>query len=67
MSTETETRGADDGIEEIPSPLAHLSEEQIEELGREFDAIHDEVFNDLGERDAKYIHSMIEMHRRLVV
>ena len=44
-----------------------LSEEQIEALGREFDAIHDEVFNDLGERDAKYIRSMIEMHRRLVV
>jgi linoleoyl-CoA desaturase len=53
--------------EEIQSPLAHLSEEQIEELGREFDAIHDEVFNDLGERDAKYIHSMIEMHRRLAL
>jgi linoleoyl-CoA desaturase len=53
--------------EEIQSPLAHLSEEQIDELGREFDAIHDEVFSDLGERDAKYIHSMIEMHRRLAL
>jgi linoleoyl-CoA desaturase len=53
--------------ETIESPLAHLSEEQIEELGREFDAIHDEVFNDLGARDAKYIHSMIEMHRRLAL
>ena len=39
----------------IESPLAKLSDEQIEALGREFDAIHDEVFNDLGERDAKYI------------
>src|SRR5215208_1425719 len=56
MSTET-----------IESPLARLSEEEIEQLGREFDAIHDEVFNDLGERDAKYIRSMIEMHRRLVL
>src|SRR3954463_311138 len=55
MSTET-----------IESPLARLSEEEIEALGREFDAIHDEVFSDLGERDAKYIRSMIEMHRRLV-
>ncbi len=56
MSTET-----------IESPLARLSDEQIEQLGKEFDAIHDEVFNDLGERDATYIKSMIEMHRRLVV
>ena len=51
----------------IESPLAHLSEDQIEALGREFDAIHDEVFNDLGERDATYIRSMIEMHRRLAL
>ncbi len=53
--------------ETIESPLAKLTDEQIEQLGKEFDAIHDEVFNDLGERDAKYIHSMIEMHRRLVL
>ncbi|MDX6582859.1 MAG: NADPH-dependent stearoyl-CoA 9-desaturase [Solirubrobacterales bacterium] len=53
--------------ETIESPLARLSDEQIEQLGKEFDAIHDEVFDDLGERDAKYIRSMIEMHRRLVV
>ena len=51
----------------IESPLSRLTAEQIEELGREFDAIHDEVFNDLGDRDAKYIRSMIELHRRLVV
>ena len=53
--------------EDVESPLARLSEEEIEALGREFDAIHDEVFSDLGERDATYIKSMIEMHRRLVV
>ena len=51
----------------IESPLARLSDEQIEELGREFDAIHDEVFAELGDRDRRYITSMIEMHRRLVV
>jgi NADPH-dependent stearoyl-CoA 9-desaturase len=51
----------------IESPLARLSEEQIEQLGKEFDAIHDRVFSELGDRDARYIHSMIEMHRRLVV
>ncbi|MDX6672474.1 MAG: NADPH-dependent stearoyl-CoA 9-desaturase [Solirubrobacteraceae bacterium] len=52
---------------QIESPLARLTPEQIEELGKEFDAIHDEVFGDLGDRDARYIKSMIEMHRRLVV
>jgi fatty acid desaturase len=52
---------------QIESPLARLTPEQIEELGKEFDAIHDEVFGDLGDRDARYIRSMIEMHRRLVV
>jgi fatty acid desaturase len=51
----------------IESPLARLTDEQIEELGREFDAIHDEVFAELGDRDRTYITSMIEMHRRLVV
>src|SRR4051812_48394931 len=51
----------------IESPLSRLSAEQIEELGREFDAIHDEVFAELGDRDRRYITSMIEMHRRLVV
>jgi fatty acid desaturase len=51
----------------IESPLARLTDEQIEELGREFAAIHDDVFAELGERDRKYIVSMIEMHRRLVV
>jgi linoleoyl-CoA desaturase len=51
----------------IESPLARLSQEDIEALGREFDAIHDEVFAELGTRDAKYIRSMIEMHRRLLV
>ena len=51
----------------IESPLARLSDEQIETLAREFDALHDEVFAELGERDAKYIHAMIEMHRRLLV
>ena len=49
----------------IESPLARLSREQIEELGREFDAIHDEVYESLGDRDRRYIVSMIEFHRRL--
>jgi len=52
---------------EIESPLAHLTPEQIGELEREFNAIHDEVFSELGDRDRRYIQGMIEMHRRLGV
>jgi linoleoyl-CoA desaturase len=50
-----------------PSPLARLSPEQLEQLGRELDAIHDEVFADLGERDARYIRRTIRLHRHLVL
>jgi linoleoyl-CoA desaturase len=49
------------------SPLAHLSPEQLEELAREFDAIRDRVTDELGDRDRRYIESMIEMQRRLAV
>jgi fatty acid desaturase len=51
----------------IESPLTRLTAEQIEEIGRELDAIHDEVKADLGDRDRVYITSMIEMHHRLIV
>ncbi|MGH2865692.1 MAG: hypothetical protein ACRDJX_10655, partial [Solirubrobacteraceae bacterium] len=52
---------------EPESPLARLTAEQIEQLGREFDAIHDEVYADLGERDARYIRATIKLHRQLVL
>jgi linoleoyl-CoA desaturase len=52
---------------EVESPLAGLSTEQIDALGREFDAIRDRTRADLGERDRRYIESMIAMHRRLAV
>jgi linoleoyl-CoA desaturase len=51
----------------IESPLAKLSDEQIEEIGREFQAIHDEVRAELGDRDRRYIVAMIAMHRRIAV
>ncbi len=51
----------------IESPLTRLTPEQLEQLGREFDAIHDQVKAELGDRDRAYITSMIQMHRRLVV
>jgi NADPH-dependent stearoyl-CoA 9-desaturase len=51
----------------VESPLAHLSDEQIEAIGKEFDAIHDEVFNSLGDRDAHYIRTIIALHRQLAL
>jgi NADPH-dependent stearoyl-CoA 9-desaturase len=52
---------------EPDNPLARLTEEQIEQLGREFDAIHDEVYGELGDRDSRYIRSTIKLHRQLVL
>jgi len=46
-------------------PLHRLSPEELEEIGQAFQAIHDEVRADLGDRDAVYIRSLIEFHRRL--
>ena len=54
-------------FDELESPLARLTPEQIEELGREFDAIHDEVYADLGDRDSRYIRGTIRLHRQLVL
>jgi linoleoyl-CoA desaturase len=56
------------GFEDEPdNPLARLTGEQIEELGREFDAIHEEVYAELGDRDSRYIRSTIKLHRQLVL
>jgi NADPH-dependent stearoyl-CoA 9-desaturase len=52
---------------EAQSPLTHLSAAQLEELSREFDAIRDRVHAELGDRDRRYIESMIAMQRRLAV
>jgi fatty acid desaturase len=53
--------------DEFESPLARLTPDQLDQLGREFDAIKDRVQAELGERDRRYIESMIEMQRRLAV
>jgi linoleoyl-CoA desaturase len=52
---------------EITHPFAHLSEDQLAELAREFDAIHDRVRGDLGERDRRYIKGVIRLHRQIAV
>jgi NADPH-dependent stearoyl-CoA 9-desaturase len=60
-ATATATPAAPEG----KSPLSRLTPEQIDALAVEFDAIRDRVKGELGERDRRYIESMIEMHRRL--
>jgi fatty acid desaturase len=49
------------------NPLAHLGEQEREKLAKELDAIHDEVFADLGERDRRYIKTVISVQRQIVV
>src|SRR5437588_3272908 len=50
-----------------PNPLAQLSDEQLEAIGREFDELHEEVKADLGYRDARYIRGIIALQRRLAL
>jgi fatty acid desaturase len=51
----------------VESPLARLGEQELEKLAKELDAIHDEVFADLGERDRHYIKTVISVQRQIVV
>ena len=47
------------------SPIAHLSPEDIEELGRELDAIRQSVIEARGADDAAYIRKVIDAQRKL--
>jgi fatty acid desaturase len=70
MTTATQNGHAGNGkvdLEEPENPLHRLSAEQIEQLGKEFDELHEQVKADLGDRDAKYIRSMIAFQRRLAL
>ena len=49
----------DTGERLIENPIDRLTPEQIKEIGRLFDELHEDVKNDLGERDATYIRSII--------
>ncbi|OBG40060.1 fatty acid desaturase [Mycobacterium alsense] len=51
----------------VKNPIAHLDEQEREKLAKELDAIHDEVFADLGERDRRYIKTVISVQRQIVV
>jgi NADPH-dependent stearoyl-CoA 9-desaturase len=47
------------------SPIAHLSAEDIELLGKELDTIRQEIRDSLGEDDARYIRKVIDVQRKL--
>ena len=47
--------------------FSKLTTEQFEAIGKEFDAIRSRVLADLGERDARYIRSLVKRQRQLEV
>ncbi len=47
------------------SQIAHLTPDDIEQIGRELDALRQRVVDSLGERDAAYIRRLIDVHRKL--
>ncbi|MFU8854780.1 fatty acid desaturase family protein [Micromonospora sp. SL1-18] len=51
----------------VDNPIAHLTAEDIEVIGKELDAIRDRVIADRGERDARYIRKVIKTQRTLEI
>jgi fatty acid desaturase len=47
------------------NPVAHLTPEDIEQLGVELDAIRQEILDSRGESDAAYIRKVIDVQRKL--
>src|SRR3954466_10055029 len=47
------------------NPTAHLTPEDIEQLGYELDAIRQDILDDRGDADAAYIRRVIAVQRRL--
>src|SRR5690242_7912542 len=47
------------------NPIAHLSAEDIEIIGKELDTIRQEIRDSLGEDDARYIRTVIDVQRKL--
>ena len=67
MATTTAAHNGHVAAAEPENPLHRLTDEQIEQIGREFDELHEQIKADLGDRDARYIRSMIAMQRRLAL
>jgi fatty acid desaturase len=51
----------------MPTPHPHLTEDQIEQLGRELDELRNRTRADLGERDVSYIRNVIKAQRGLEI
>ncbi|MGB1223152.1 MAG: fatty acid desaturase family protein [Mycobacterium sp.] len=64
MTTLHSTQGSSQGSSQA-DPAGHLTSEDIENLGRELDAIRAEVIASRGERDAAYIRRVITGQRKL--
>jgi NADPH-dependent stearoyl-CoA 9-desaturase len=47
------------------NPIAHLSSEDVEEIGRRLDAIRQEIVDSRGADDAAYIRRVIDVQRKL--
>jgi len=47
------------------NPTAHLTPEDIEQLGIELDTIRQDILDDRGERDSAYIRKVVDVQRRL--
>lgn len=47
------------------NPIAHLTADDIELIGKELDEIRQEVIDTRGEADARYIRRVIDVHRKL--
>ncbi|MEO5781544.1 MAG: acyl-CoA desaturase, partial [Arthrobacter oryzae] len=73
VKTATTAKKRPGALAETGSPLvrppaaAHLSDEQVAELGRELDAIKDEILGKRGASDAAYIRRMIKIQRGLEI
>jgi NADPH-dependent stearoyl-CoA 9-desaturase len=68
MATATEHRtNGRVAIDAPENPLHRLTPEQIEAIGRELDELHEQVKADLGDRDARYIRSIIALQRQLAL
>jgi linoleoyl-CoA desaturase len=49
------------------NPIAHLSEDDIAEIGRRMDAIRESILSSRGEADAAYIRKVIDVQRSLEI
>jgi NADPH-dependent stearoyl-CoA 9-desaturase len=63
----TEATKSPSAVKSAPEHPLGLTTEQIEAIGREFQDLHDEVFADLGDRDARYIRGIIRLQRNLAL